>query len=560
MKKIFTLLVATFFVASLSAQVNPGLKITVKSPASLGAQILCTSAGFGSVLEYDKPFCGVVAVGNGLTSKEIGCDSIVSDVKGKIALIKRGTCNFSIKCLNAQKSGAIACIIYNNAAGAGSIVMGTGTNGADVTIPCAMISLEDGNKIAAELTKGTKVELCMVLPSRSVSQVTCADAIQIPFAQRDTVYPRIELVNAGTDTIKKVATLVQIKDPAGKITKFTTTNDVPPTATGSVDIYLQGAFYPTTKGKYDVTFTTNYAPLDTFKTEFNIGDYTFANENGVVNTAGAGSAFAVANFIPGKISNIVGVYNVLAKTKATFVTFGLANFDKMKGRSFSIEVYKGGDAVAVDIPGTTTSFSDIGELIGDVTDYVVKGTEGKNTLVTVPLTDSGKKGIALEAGETYLFALKYDGTPSKDSVAPAYTTAFRFPIRGSRTDVGGTGLMSATNYYSGGFSGNQVMIIRAHIDGFVGSKDLATLQATEVAISPNPTSNFVNVALNLNEPAKDVQIGIMDMTGRIIEVIKVGATQKDNISVDVSNYTPGTYFLTVKTEKAFRPEKFIKVN
>ena len=133
-------------------------------------------------------------------------------------------------------------------------------------------------------------------------------------------------------------------------------------------------------------------------------------------------------------------------------------------------------------------------------------------------------------------------------------------IRGSRTDVAGTALMTGPSYFSAGFSGNQGMVLRAHMDGFVGAKDLPVLEANEVSIAPNPATNNVNVALNLNEPAKDVQIGIMDMTGRILEVIKVGATQKENISIDVSNYTPGTYFLTVKTEKAFRPEKFVKVN
>lgn len=564
MKKLFTLLVVTtFFVSSLFAQFNDGMKVTISSPTSLGAQFGCSSANFGGKLELDVPTCGDAVEGNGLTSKEIGCDTIVSDVKGKIALIRRGTCNFSLKCFNAQKAGAIACIIMNSAAnaGAGTGVMAAGTNGADVTIPCAMISFEDGNKLVAELAKGTKVTLCMVLPSRSVSEVVAADAIQIPFAQRDTVFPRFVVRNASPDTVKKVAMNVTITDPAGKITKLTSTEDVPPTETGFVNILPVGSFYPTVKGKYNLTFTTTFTPLDTFKTEFSLGDFTFANDNGTtVNKTGVGQAFAAANFLPGKISNIIGVYNVLADTKATFATFGLANYTAMKDRTFSVEVYEGNETVAGDIPGTTSDLSTIGSLIGDVTDYTVTGTEGANTLVTVKLTDNNKAGITMEAGKTYLFAVKYDGSTAKDSVAPAYTTAFRFPIRGSRTDVGGTAIQTSASYFSGGFSGNQSIILRTHLDGFVGSKDLATLGANEVAISPNPASSFVNVALNLNQPAKDVQIGIMDMTGRVIEVIKVGATQRDNISVDVSGYTPGTYFLTVKTEKAFRPEKFVKVN
>ena len=563
MKKIFTLLVATFFVASLFAQTNPGMKVTVKSPASLGGQFVCVSASFGGVLELDKPICAEAILANaptvGSTSKEIGCDSLQSNVKGKIALVRRGTCNFSLKCFNAQKAGAIGCLIINNAAGAGAVGMAAGTNGADVTIPCAMISLEDGNKIAAALATG-KVELCLVLPSRSISQATAADAIQIPFAQRDTVYPRIEMVNSSTDTVKKVVSTVVITDPAGKITKFSTTEDIAPTAAGSVDVFLLGKYYPTAKGKYSLTFTSTFSPLDTFRNQFILTDYNFANDNGIV-TQGNGLGLAATQFGAAKISNIVGVFNVLADTKATFVSFGLANYAQMKGRPFAIEVYEGDDAiVGADIPAATTSLGDIGALVGDVTDYIVKGTEVKNSLLTLPLTTGGKKGIALKKDKTYLFAVTYDGAAFKDSLAPLYATAEKFAIRGSRTDVAGTALMTGPSYFSAGFSGNQGMVLRAHMDGFVGAKDLPVLEANEVSIAPNPATNNVNVALNLNDPAKDVQIGIMDMTGRIIEIIKVGATQKENVSIDVSNYTPGTYFLTVKTEKAFRPEKFVKVN
>ena len=55
---------------------------------------------------------------------------------GKIALIERGVCNFSEKVYNAQRGGAIAAIIYNNAANGDTVAtMGAGVHAADVTIP-----------------------------------------------------------------------------------------------------------------------------------------------------------------------------------------------------------------------------------------------------------------------------------------------------------------------------------------------------------------------------------------------------------------------------------------
>ena len=83
------------------------------------------------------------------TSKSLGC-SLAGDASpfpagsltGSIALIDRGTCNFSEKVYNAQRGGAIATIIYNGTANGDAVAtMGAGVHAADVTIP----SWEIGN-------------------------------------------------------------------------------------------------------------------------------------------------------------------------------------------------------------------------------------------------------------------------------------------------------------------------------------------------------------------------------------------------------------------------------
>lgn len=57
----------------------------------------------------------------------LGCDitDYPAEVAGNIALISRGTCNFSIKAANAKTAGAVGAIIYNNADG----LIGGGTLG-----------------------------------------------------------------------------------------------------------------------------------------------------------------------------------------------------------------------------------------------------------------------------------------------------------------------------------------------------------------------------------------------------------------------------------------------
>lgn len=81
-----------------------------------------------------------------------GCDNITNGgaLSGKIAVIRRGECEFGFKVLAAENEGAVAVIIVNNEAGA-PIIMGPGVNGGDVTIPSIMVSQADGEAIITEL-------------------------------------------------------------------------------------------------------------------------------------------------------------------------------------------------------------------------------------------------------------------------------------------------------------------------------------------------------------------------------------------------------------------------
>ena len=65
-------------------------------------------------------------------------------VNGKIALIDRGTCAFTVKAKNAQLAGAIGVIIANNAAGAAPAMTGSDPT---VTIPTVSVSLADATTL-----------------------------------------------------------------------------------------------------------------------------------------------------------------------------------------------------------------------------------------------------------------------------------------------------------------------------------------------------------------------------------------------------------------------------
>ncbi len=96
---------------------------------------------FSGDVNANLSYSGDVDSGN-----EDGCSAFpANSLVGKIALIVRGSCNFSVKINNADTAGAIAAIIYNNVSDV-PFAMG----GVDATsIPAVMLGLSNGTDIVA---------------------------------------------------------------------------------------------------------------------------------------------------------------------------------------------------------------------------------------------------------------------------------------------------------------------------------------------------------------------------------------------------------------------------
>ena len=102
--------------------------------ANDGALVLVTDSGGTSEA------CGAPAPGSITNGAAIA---------GNVALIDRGSCNFTEKVENAEASGAISVVICNNIAGSPSTMGGTPAN--PITIPAFMISQASCNTIKANL-------------------------------------------------------------------------------------------------------------------------------------------------------------------------------------------------------------------------------------------------------------------------------------------------------------------------------------------------------------------------------------------------------------------------
>ena len=127
----------------------------INSPASIGGPYNTSSlSAFGPGI----PSGGITA-DLALLIDESGdsdaCQPAVNEdeLYGKIAVVRRGSCNFADKVMAAQIAGAVACIIVNNQSG----VTNPGGSMFGITIPSFMISQSNGQSIITELENGGPV-------------------------------------------------------------------------------------------------------------------------------------------------------------------------------------------------------------------------------------------------------------------------------------------------------------------------------------------------------------------------------------------------------------------
>jgi Zn-dependent metalloprotease len=150
----------------------PAPGVTIHSPAAIAGNKAVGTAGWNP-FEFSET-ADVVVANDGVAGGTLsdGCCAgptfactanswtNAADVAGKIALVDRGVCGFSIKAHNALLNGAVGVIVANNVAVPAVLNMGV-TAGFVPEIPALMISQSDGNAIKTQLALPTAVNATM---------------------------------------------------------------------------------------------------------------------------------------------------------------------------------------------------------------------------------------------------------------------------------------------------------------------------------------------------------------------------------------------------------------
>ena len=96
-----------------------------------------------------------------IASSPEGCSAFPENsFEGAIALIRRGSCQFSSKVENAVEAGALAVIVYNNQGGTALV----GMSGAQQSIPAVFISQNDGDAIVEWVNNSSDQVTAVIYP------------------------------------------------------------------------------------------------------------------------------------------------------------------------------------------------------------------------------------------------------------------------------------------------------------------------------------------------------------------------------------------------------------
>ncbi|MBI1224875.1 MAG: T9SS type A sorting domain-containing protein [Bacteroidetes bacterium] len=574
MKKALTLFV---FMGAMSSVLMAQIPNPSPIPVEFSVQ---STGGFNKVFDYTSavdwcdtltqtvsaPLAWAYALDSlGMQGDSLLCDSnlIFNDLTGKIALIRRGICNFTLKAWNAQQAGAVGVIIVDHtyiADGGGLVNMAAGTNATLVHIPTIFITRDDGDQILAKLDSGEPVTATFTV--RAFGGPRTAYSYHTPLA---AVKPLSDIgvtfLNTDADnTIPTVTINAEITAPGGQTTTLSQSLlNVAPLSVNTVT--FDDSYTPTAVGNYNVKFTNSLTP-DEIEQGFVITDYTFALDNGVVvpNTNGT---------IEPDSANFVNLYNFqydmgnvyrigASPVVATHMSFMISNPDELyqgnpDADRFDIVLYNAdpdGNG-SIPYPAGLTSYNGLNENGGPLiplatTEYILSPDDQGFEFITVAFPNP----VTLAANKMYLIMVQYNGGEAGTGIPPKYA------FGGNDRPAGEVGTMIFTDsLHTDGWGNNYNGFIRLHLDGFASSTS-TVLDEYKLSVSPNPASTSVNLHLALDNTAPEVQVNILDFTGRLVSSRTLDNVQKGRYNFDVSKLPNGTYFMSVSTPEGFRSKKF----
>lgn len=280
----------------------------------------------------------------------------------------------------------------------------------------------------------------------------------------------------------------------------------------------------------------NAFPSDFYLEEFVVSDSTFQKDNTYLTEGATGATSA-----PWEIGYDFPIVNGGYKVYGVDAAFS-GNID---GQQVEVKIYEitNPDFATLNIDELVQVGYGFHELTAD-DGYVLKTFEMFNWPDLDP-------GVPLEAGKQYLVT---GGTSSPNSI---------FLAMGFDIDYAASGWSSHMaiingDLFTGGFGENRYApVLRVHLRDETTGVSAREKEIGELVISPNPANVQASVKFKLFETAKELNIQLMDASGRLVFSQKMEEVKEQSILLETADLSEGTYFLELSSEKGRSTKSFL---
>ena len=510
-----------------------------------------------TLMVVDDGSTGTNAQGNPISAE--GCNPLINNLTGKIAVCFRNTCEFGAKALNAQNAGAVGVIVINREPTV--IAMGAGASGANVTIPVVMLTLADGLSLIAEMANGPVV---MFLGNKtglfpndggiSAGAALLPRQALIPsqLAQNGTEYNfdlGARVYNYGNQAQTNMTLTATITNPSGATVYNNQAAgislapgdsiDVDPTQANNLPNFSL-ASYP--EGTYTLTYTLGLSAADdydadnTLTTTFTVTDslYGFAQADPTTGSPTGGNYYRPSNnnqtFSTCQVIDNANASRIQANGLWFSATTAAASGVALTGEEMAVYLYKWEDVFA-DLNDANLAFNTLTEVASGFY-YYPDDLQGQTVY------GAFANPAALENNQRYLACVQtvnlnlYLGHENSTNLT-WNENYYLQPMTPNESD--GT-------YYPGGFGADLPSSMAVAIsDNEVSITELNTVAGKAF---PNPANDIITVAI---EGEGTAQLTVTDVAGKVAMATTLNlAAGQDN--VNINTLQSGLYIFNVTLE------------
>jgi len=261
--------------------------------------------------------------------------------------------------------------------------------------------------------------------------------------------------------------------------------------------------------------------------------------------------------------------------KVDFVNWGISNPEDIPGQSINVIFFKWSD-----LDGNQIAQANERTIVGFAS-VLIQGDEGAGFRWDTQLENFNEPGedIVLEDGGEYLVMIEYNAADETGvflnaseaydygavslSAEQAWQNGMGTPIYTSILGHSPDGNVQGIDYEIKEFGDDGrtffsgiVPAVRLYLSTVTSTDDLLG-EENVVDLYPNPANREVTVKLDLAESFEQMEIQVIDISGRILSSRSLSSTQTQTVELDVSGYANGAYILKLQTEKGIKTSRFV---